>query len=253
MLTCLVLDDEQYAVDLLKDYIQETPFLELVAATTQVMEAMNLLRQRPVDILFLDLHMPTLTGFQFLEVARPQTHVILTTAYTQHAVQSYDYNVSDYLVKPISYDRFLKAVTKILNQVSESLPVSTAPGAPVEDFIFVKTEHKGKIQKISLQDIRYIEGLKNYVSIYTKQSDRPIVTYVGIGDMEARLPGHLFARVHRSYIVSISEVEAVDGNEIILRKPPRIPTGGKYKDQLMKLFESKVVVGNVRKSTASEE
>ncbi|WP_266364721.1 LytR/AlgR family response regulator transcription factor [Tellurirhabdus rosea] len=247
MLNCLVLDDEPHCVRLLEDYIAETPFLNLVLATTDAVEALTFLKREEVDVLFLDVNMPTLTGFQFLNVASPACHVIITTAYTQHAVESYNYDVSDYLVKPISYERFLKSVTKVLNKVAEAAQGPAEQAA--SDFIFVKTEHKGKFQKINLEDIRYIEGLLNYVSIYTRQSDKPVITYVGIGEMEAKLPKHLFVRVHRSYIVSISDIEAIDGNEVILKRPPRIPTGEKYKEALLKDFSSAMIVTPKKKKS----
>jgi DNA-binding LytR/AlgR family response regulator len=204
------------------------------------MEAPEIIKTQKVDLLFLDIHMPKITGLQFLKLYEGNPKVILTTAYPQFALESYEFpNVVDYLLKPIAYDRFLKATEKVLNMTNnESL--KNHANMPQEEFIFVKTEHKGKIQKVNFADIVYIEGMKNYVTICTVKGER-IVTYIGIGDLEESLPMKLFLRVHRSYIVSVKNIEALDGNEIIMKNAPRIPTAGKYKEDFLTAFQKSIV------------
>ncbi|MFD2570674.1 LytR/AlgR family response regulator transcription factor [Spirosoma soli] len=237
MLTCYILDDERAAVEVLKRYVSDTPELILGGFSTHVLEAAQSLKERPVDLLFLDIEMPKLSGPQFMELYAQQTGVIFTTAYSDYALEGYERGVIDYLMKPITYSRFLKAVEKAQKQLSviqvEPIPVSTPSN---DDFIFVKTEHKGKFRKINLNDIVYVEGLKNYVSINTKQREQ-IVIYIGITELEAKLPSNRFVRVHRSYIIALDAVLSIDGNEIYLKDAPRIPTAGSYKDDLFRRLE----------------
>ncbi|RYC68441.1 MULTISPECIES: LytR/AlgR family response regulator transcription factor [Spirosoma] len=242
MITCLILDDERAAINILTRYVNDTPYLKLVASTTDVFEAADVLKKESIDLLFLDIQMPKLTGIQFLQLHNVTCKVILTTAYSEYALEGYEFNVVDYLLKPIPYQRFLKATEKVFNQLSqpEKLPASPAETTPEVDFILVKTEHKGKFRKIELTDIVYIEGLKNYVSIYTTKRER-IVTYIGMGELEERLPARLFSRVHRSYIVATNMITALDGNEILLKDAPRIPTSGKFKEDLLLKFSKQFI------------
>ncbi|MDJ1466742.1 LytTR family DNA-binding domain-containing protein [Cytophagaceae bacterium DM2B3-1] len=233
MINCLILDDEQAAINVLTKYIEETPYLKLVDGTTSVSKAIEMLSQQSIDLIFLDIQMPLLNGLQFIDLYGHQVKVVLTTAYSEYALEGYDRNVIDYLLKPIPFNRFLKAAEKALNYFNRNNSVLTTQASqPDMDFILVKTEHKGKLRKINFNEIVYVEGLKNYVSIYTTQQER-IVTYSGISDLEERLPSHLFARVHRSYIVTIRMITAIDGNEVLLKDAPRIPISGKFKDDLL--------------------
>jgi two-component system, LytTR family, response regulator len=250
MIRCFILDDEPPAVNLLTQYINETPFLTLVGSSNDSVAALEQIRSAKLDILFIDIQMPKLTGFEVLEILKTSApSVIMTTAYPEYAVSSYEFQVSDYLLKPIRYDRFLKAVTKIFN----SFPAAQSPAAieqtnsQKDDFILVKTEHRGKFKKIAHDDIRFIEGLQNYIGIHLKSQDKPIITYVRIGEIDASLPADKFIRVHKSYIIAYNEIESIDGNEIYLQAPPRIPTAGVYKDNLMEKFKSKIILGNQKK------
>jgi two-component system, LytTR family, response regulator len=238
MINCIVVDDEKHAIAILSKFIQDTPYLFLVATTTDVLEVPELIKKHNAELLFLDIHMPKITGLQFLKIYEGKIKVILTTAYPQYAIDGYEFSaVIDYLLKPVSYDRFLKSTEKALNLANKESITSKNEDY---DFIFVKTEHKGKIQKINFNDIVYIEGLKNYVTICTAKGER-IVTYMGIGDIEESLPSQLFIRVHRSYIVAISCIEAMDGNEIIMKNAPRIPTAGKFKDNFIETFQKNII------------
>ncbi|MDZ7897167.1 MAG: LytTR family DNA-binding domain-containing protein [Arcicella sp.] len=222
--------------------VGDTAYLNLCDSTTDIMEVPAMIKTHKADLLFLDIHMPKLTGLDFLKLhADENIKVILTTAYPQFALESYEFqNVIDYLMKPVSYERFLKATDKVLNIINHQKEGKHGNSSEQQNFIFVKTEHKGKIQKINFSDIAYIEGMKNYVTICTTKGDR-IITYIGIGEIEESLPMTEFLRVHRSYIVAINAIEALDGNEVIMRNAPRIPTAGKYKDDFLAAFQKKIV------------
>lgn len=240
MISCFVLDDEQAAINVLTKYIADTPYLQLAGSTTSAPQAIELLRQNPADLLFVDIQMPLLTGLQFVELYAKNMQVIFTTAYSEFALNGFEHNALDYLLKPIPFDRFLKATEKALNYFNRQ-PIASLDNAPVaDDFILVKTEHKGKLRKVNFNEIVYIEGLKNYVSIFTNKHEQ-IVTYSGIGELEERLPARQFARVHRSYIVAISMINAIDGNELFMKDAPRIPTSGRYKEDLLTLLQKSIL------------
>ncbi|MGF1924697.1 MAG: LytR/AlgR family response regulator transcription factor [Bacteroidia bacterium] len=245
ILKCIAVDDEPLALDIIEDYISKVPFLELVKRTENAIEALQLVQAGGIDLVFLDIQMPDLTGIQFLKIASGKSNYILTTAYSQYALESYDLNVSDYLLKPIAFDRFYKAVEKVRNQMQKeevSVPVVAEPlqnatssvASTVQDFIFVKTEHK--IQKIQLDDILYIEGLKDYISIFTK-SER-VITLQNMKKMEETLPKGEFIRVHKSYIVSLDKVESIERSRISISGKV-IPIGDTYRDEFFKLIDGK--------------
>lgn len=246
ILKCIAVDDEPLALDIIEDYVSKVPFLELVKRTENAIEALQLVQAGGIDLVFLDVQMPDLTGIQFLKIANNKASYILTTAYSQYALESYDLNVSDYLLKPIAFDRFYKAVEKVHNQYknnTETIAV-TAPVAvvtpvpaaiqPVQDFIFVKTEHK--IQKIELNDILYIEGLKDYISIFTK-SER-VITLQNMKKMEETLPSAQFIRVHKSYIIALDKIESIERSRIAICGKI-IPIGDTYRDEFFKRIENK--------------
>lgn len=241
MIRCLVVDDEPLALDILEDYISKVPFLKLVKTTTSAIEALQLVQQDQIDLVFLDIQMPELTGIQFLKIINGKCQVILTTAYPQYALEGYELNVVDYLLKPIPFDRFYKAVQKVQLQNHVPAPVPEPVAAPVvvnsaPEFIFVKTEHK--IQKIYLDDILYIEGLKDYISIFTP-SER-VITLQNMKKMEEVLPSGRFIRVHKSYIVSLDKIESIERSRISICDKV-IPIGDTYRDQFFKLIETKNV------------
>lgn len=245
-LKCIAVDDEPLALDIIEDYISKVPFLELVKRTENAIEALQLVQAGGIDLVFLDIQMPDLTGIQFLKIATGKSNYILTTAYSQYALESYDLNVSDYLLKPIAFDRFYKAVEKVHNQVKNTEAVITVPAPsvvapapvaaahPVQDFIFVKTEHK--IQKIELADILYIEGLKDYISIFTK-TER-VITLQNMKKMEETLPPSQFIRVHKSYIISLDKIESIERSRISI-SGKIIPIGDTYRDEFFRRIENK--------------
>lgn len=243
-LKCIAVDDEPLALDIIEDYVSKVPFLELVKRTENAIEALQLVQAGGIDLVFLDIQMPDLTGIQFLKIANNKAKYILTTAYSQYALESYDLNVSDYLLKPIAFDRFYKAVEKVHNQhkvveapspVPTPLPVVSAPAPQqVQDFIFVKTEHK--IQKIELDDILYIEGLKDYISIFT-HSER-VITLQNMKRMDETLPRSQFIRVHKSYIIALDKIESIERSRITICSKV-IPIGDTYRDEFFKRIETK--------------
>jgi DNA-binding LytR/AlgR family response regulator len=236
MIRCLVVDDEPLALDILEDYISKVPFLTLIKTTTSAIEGLSLVQSDAVDLVFLDVQMPELTGIQFLKIINGKCDVILTTAYSQYALDGYDLDVVDYLLKPIAFDRFYKAAQKVLQSHSNghAAPLEPAPASNSHDFIFVKTEHK--IQKIYLDDILYIEGLKDYISIFTK-TER-IITLQNMKKMEESLPAKAFIRVHKSYIVAIGKIESIERSRIQIGEKI-IPIGDTYREYFFKQIEDK--------------
>lgn len=241
MIRCLAVDDEPLALDVIANYVQKVPSLTLVKTTTDPLEALSLIQQGEVDLLFLDIQMPTLTGIQFLRVMNGRCKVILTTAYSEFALEGYEYDVIDYLLKPISFERFLKSVSKLSSRNEKIIEVEKptnneaitvkVENNPTLDFIFVKTEYK--IQKLNLSDILYIEGLKDYVSIYTK-SER-ILTLQTMKKTEEMLPSNRFVRVHKSYIVSLEKIDSIERQRIFIGKNV-IPVGDSYQKDFMRLI-----------------
>jgi len=247
MIRCLVVDDEPLALHIIEDYISKIPFLTLVKATTNPIEALTVVQGGGVDLVYLDVQMPELTGIQFLKISNGKAKVILTTAYPQYALEGYELDVIDYLLKPIAFDRFFKSAQKAqgIIQPSAAAPVveTVVAAAPVQqqddfshDFIFVKTEHK--IQKVYLHDILYIEGLKDYISIFT--TAERIITLQNMKKMEDALPERHFVRVHKSYIVALNKIDSIERSRIFIGDKV-IPVGDTYRDQFFKMIEGRNV------------
>ncbi|WP_295800164.1 LytTR family DNA-binding domain-containing protein [Mucilaginibacter sp.] len=244
MIRCLIVDDEPLALHILEDYISKIPFLKLVKATTNPIEALTLVQEKLVDLVFLDVQMPELTGIQFLRIANGKAKVILTTAYPQYALEGYELDVIDYLLKPIAFDRFFKSVQKAQGVLQPAAaPIQPEPVQHqiqqqqndfLSDFIFVKTEHK--IQKVYLNDILFIEGLKDYISIFTP--GERIITLQNMKKMEDALPEKNFIRVHKSYIVSINKIDSIERSRIFIGDKV-IPVGDTYREEFFKIIDGK--------------
>lgn len=237
MVRCIAVDDEPLALDIIADYVAKVPELILVSSTTNAIEALTMVQNGEVDLAFLDVQMPELTGIQFLKIINGKCDVILTTAYPQYALDGYDLNVVDYLLKPIAFDRFYRSVQKVLgNRPQQSVQPSVSSPLPSDavDFIFVKTEHK--IQRVDLDDILYIEGLKDYISIYTASGR--IVTLQNMKKMEEILPPNRFVRVHRSYIVALDKIASIERGRIFIEDKV-IPVGDTYRDAFYKYIGDK--------------
>lgn len=243
---CLAVDDEPLALDILAKYITQLPSLTLIGTCTDALEALSLIQQGKVDLVFVDIQMPSLTGIQFLRVVNGKCKAILTTAYSEYAMEGYELDVIDYLLKPISFERFLKAIQKANSRLENNSVVNNPipePPKPIEnktsvieqqlDFIFVKTEYK--IIKLSLSSILYIEGLKDYVSIYT--TEERILTLQTMKKMEELLPSNRFVRVHKSYIVSLEKINSIERQRIFIGRNT-IPIGESYYKDFIRLIGS---------------
>ncbi len=230
-LTCIIVEDEPLARNLLTQYVLKTPSLTLLQAFSNPLEAMNFLRKNPTDILFLDIQMPEITGITLLKILQKKPIVILTTAYSDYAIEGYELDVTDYLLKPITFERFLKAVekatqrlgeTKNNNELTISKPNYTegvqseegreaiSQNPPIQPFIFVKDGTK--LVKVRLNDILYVEGLKDYVTIHTKQ--KKIVTLQRIKVLETQLPENQFIRIHNSYLIALEAIDVVHKEKV---------------------------------------
>lgn len=222
---CIIVDDEPLAREILESYIEKVPFLKLIASCKNAFEALDKIQQEKPDLIFLDIQMPDLNGIQFYESLVYKPLVIFTTAYSDYAVSGFELDATDYLVKPFSFDRFMKAVNKArMNQKNEA-PEET--GNFRRKFMFVKDGVK--IVRVPYNDVLYFEGMKDYVKIVMK--DKFILTLISMQHMADKLPNDLFVRVHRSYIVSISKIEKVEKNRVVIADK-WIPVGNSYKDLL---------------------
>ncbi|HEY1023297.1 MAG TPA: LytTR family DNA-binding domain-containing protein [Flavisolibacter sp.] len=240
MINCLIVDDEQHAIDILKHYIDQTPYLHLSASTTNPVEALRLLNEHNIDLIFLDIQMPELSGIDFIKAIQGSAKVILTTAYSEFALESYELGVVDYLLKPIRFARFLQAVQKVSAAAESTTSHATVSEAPEDDYIFVKTESKGKLLKINLADIDYIEGMKNYVAIHCAQ--KKTLVYTSMKELEERLPQKSFLRVHKSFIIPVAKITGIEGNLLRLKDvKEEILIGESYKADLMEIIRNKMI------------
>jgi two-component system, LytTR family, response regulator len=238
MIRCLVVDDEQHAIDIIAHYIGQTSYLELVSSTTNPVAALQTVITQNIDLVFLDVQMPELSGIDFVKAINGKAKVILTTAYSEFAIEGFDLDVVDYLLKPIRFARFLTAVQKAVKEVAEKMPETDS--AADEDYIFVKTESKGKLLKINLADIEYIEGMKNYVAIY--RSGQKTLVYTNLKDLVNHLPARQFIRVHKSFIIPINRITGIEGNQILLKNvTAEILIGENYKADLMEIIKHKMI------------
>ena len=236
-LTCAIIDDEPLAVSLLENYVLKTSFLELRGTYNSAVNALPALREEPVDLLFLDIQMPELSGLEFSQVLDPRIRVIFTTAFDQYAVDSYRVNALDYLLKPISYADFLASVNKAVAWF-ELLLKSSASDAPV-DRIFVRSEYR--LLQIELSRVLYIEGLKDYVKIYLEGEERPVLSLMSMKKLEEMLPADRFVRVHRSFIVHADKIKVIERNRIVFGKE-YIPISENYKPHFLEVLERRAIL-----------
>jgi len=231
---CIIVDDEPLALEILSDYVSKTSSIELVATYTNPIEAFSSIDRDNIELIFLDVQMPELTGIQFMKLLGNKAKVILTTAYSEYALDGYEHNIVDYLLKPISFERFQKAVQK-LNEIgiTNNDLLGNKENANL-DYIFIKIEHK--IIRIDLDDILYIEGLKDYISIYTTKERH--LTLMNMKKVEEMLPGNRFLRVHKSYIISLEKIRSIEKNRIYISETG-IPIGDTYKDEFYIRLEGK--------------
>jgi len=231
VIKCIIVEDEILAQQVIKSHLEKIDSFQLVGTCGNTTEAAALLKQQEVDIIFLDIQLPGTTGLNFLRTLQDPPLVVLTTAYAEYAIESYEFNVIDYLLKPISFDRFNKAVQKIMDGRLYPLDMKEdeVPG-PQRDHIFIKSN--SKFFKVNFNEIVYVQSMKDYLKIHTL--DYNLVTHQTMADMEKILPPRQFIRVHKSYLVSIAFIKSIYGNAVEVDKVT-IPIGNSYKDAVMGL------------------
>ncbi|SEU08492.1 LytR/AlgR family response regulator transcription factor [Hymenobacter actinosclerus] len=220
---CLLVDDKPLALDILTDYVAKVPFLQLAGSSENPLEALNWVGERRVDLIFLDIQMPQLTGLQFLQALDRRAQVVLTTAYAEYALAGFEHDVIDYLLKPIPFERFYQAAQKAQRRLRP------APADPARPHLFVKTEHR--MQRINLAEVLYLEGLQNYVLIHT--TTEKVIARQTLNSLEASLPAADFVRVHKSFIVALAHIHTVERSRIFMQtgadNSPVIPVGDTYR------------------------
>jgi DNA-binding LytR/AlgR family response regulator len=237
-LRCIAIDDEPPALAQMEDYISRVPYLQLLKLCENAFEAIELLKKQEIDLMFLDIEMEGLTGIQLLNVLKKRPKVVLTTAYSQYALKAFDLDVADYLLKPISFERFLQSVEKVYDvlqpaniQVTEN---QNLPENNARNYIFVKTEYR--MQRVDFTDILYIEGMKEYLVIYTTKGK--ILTLQSFKRMEDMLPVSNFVRVHKSYMVALDKIVNIEHNRIKINDK-LIPIGESYSKQFYQLLANR--------------
>ena len=240
-LTCIAVDDEPLALGLVCAFIEKTPFLKLTGRFSSAVEALQHLLQHPVDVIFLDIQMPDLTGLELARVLERSnrgahaTRIIFTTAFDQFALDGFRVDALDYLLKPFNYEEFLRAASKARNyfelvQRTDSAPVAIAPVPPAEaadDYLFLKVEYQ--LVRVAYSDILYMEGLKDYVKVYRQSDPKPLLSLTSLKSLEEKLPSRQFMRVHRSFIVALDRINAITRNSVQIG-PTTIPVSDQYKD-----------------------
>ncbi|WP_299157753.1 LytTR family DNA-binding domain-containing protein [uncultured Tenacibaculum sp.] len=232
ILSCILIDDEPLALDLLEGYIKSIPFLKLIAKCNSAIAAIEILETTTVDLIFTDIQMPNLSGMEFSKMIMNQkTKVIFTTAFEEFALESYKVNAIDYLVKPISYSEFFSAA----NKAKQHLGNSISKIVPIDDYIFIKSDYK--LIKIDLKDLIYVEGLKDYLKFYTVNSEKPYLTLKSMKSLEEELSKKHFMRVHRSFLVNLKKITTIERNRIVFGDK-YIPVSEKYKEGFQKFIDS---------------
>jgi DNA-binding LytR/AlgR family response regulator len=232
VINCLVVDDEPIAREGILEYIRQIDYLNPVAQCKSAAEAASLLQKNKIDLLFIDIQMPKLSGIEFVKALANPPLIIFTTAYSEYALEGFELDVVDYLLKPISFSRFLKSVDKAqsyLNARNKEVSIT-------QDFFFIKCN--GKIEKIIMADVIYIEAMSNYVIIHTRQ--KKYITYLTFSGIEEQLPAHLFVRIHKSYLVAISAIQTIDGSEVIT-STLRLPLSKNYRNEVMNRIEPRYI------------
>ncbi|MFC5045618.1 LytR/AlgR family response regulator transcription factor [Aquimarina hainanensis] len=236
---CVIIDDEPLAIDVIESYLEQIGGVQIVAKCTNPLEAITILNKQQVDLVFLDIEMPNLTGIDLVKTIENIPAFIFTTAYPQYALDGFNLNAVDYLVKPIPFQRFLKAISRAkekyeLHQkaISDTTIVQSVQAEEgYTNFIFVKSEYENI--KINVDDIQYMQGLKDYIKIYIKGTDKPILTLLSFKEILHKLPDHKFIRIHRSYIVNIDKIKALQKTKVLV-DTIRIPIGETYKNNVLK-------------------
>ncbi len=226
--TCIIIEDEPLALEKTKAFVNKVPFLTLSATFDNALNGLTFLNNNKVDVLFLDINMDELSGIELLESSKIHSQVIITTAYQQYALKGYELQITDYLLKPFTFNRFLQAVNKAQENLSQRNSDKQL------DFIFIKTENR--LEKITINDILYIEGMRDYVRIHT--ANKKIMTLQSFNELEQLLPTHLVCRVHKSYMVALNKIESIERSRIKIGDQ-LIPVSETYKDAFLQLINSR--------------
>jgi DNA-binding LytR/AlgR family response regulator len=234
MIKVLAIDDEPLALQQLVAYIGKVPFLQLAGQCQSALEAMDLLNREPVDAIFCDIHMPDLSGMDFVKSLTVPPLVVFTTAYSEYAIEGFKVDAVDYLLKPFGLQDFMRAA----NRLKERLEIKgkTLEAVETGDDIFVKTDYR--VVKVAIQDIRYVEGMSEYLKLHLESQPKPIVTLLAMKALEERLPQN-FMRIHRSYIVNLDKIKEVNKNRVILDADTYLPIGDSYKEAFNRYIETK--------------
>jgi DNA-binding LytR/AlgR family response regulator len=235
-MNCLIVEDEPLAQEVLEEFIRTVPYLSLVGKCSSAFEALDKIRNNKVDLIFLDIRMPHVTGIDFINSLEHKPMFIFTTAFSEYALEGFNLNAVDYLVKPIPFDRFLRAANKAYELYNLRLGLGEKPAEKTEErteqFILVKADYQ--TQRIELSQVKYIEGLKDYIKIYLT-TGKPVVTLNSLRNMAEKLPPEEFVRVHKSYIVSIRKIDSISRNRIVMGDK-WIPIGDNFKDDFYALL-----------------
>jgi len=220
IIRCIIVDDEPPAIRLVENYVNKISFLELVSTTTSSLKALQIIENNAIDLVFLDVQMPNLTGIQLSKIIRNKVKIIFTTAYPQFALESYDLNATDYLLKPFEFERFYEAVLKVKN-------TKGSINEDQKEYVFIKTDRKNNFEKVLINDILYIEGLKNYVAVHLKNNR--IITYNTLKNMQEYLPQSDFIKIHKSYIISLRHIEKTSSISVFINDK-ELPLGKTFKN-----------------------
>jgi len=235
MYKCFIIDDESHAIETLKKYAIDCGQLEIAGTSQNPIEAIKYINEhKDIDITFLDVDMPELSGLDVADMIRENTSIIFTTGHIAHAAKGFELNISDFLLKPISFEKFLKSVTKVIGR----LPAKESQVNKNDSYFFVNPGIKGKMLKINFNDVEYIEGLNNYIVIHTPQNNH--IIYLTMKEIEAGLPIDIFIRIHKSYIINIEKVTLMEGNKIMIEKVV-LPIGSSFKEKLLKKINSNII------------
>jgi len=231
----LAIDDEPFALKQIGTYIKKTPFLATVALCRNAFEAMEFLKQGGVDLMFVDISMPDLSGVDLVKSLQVKPYVVFTTAYSEYAIEGFRVDATDYLLKPIGYSDFLKAANKV-RSIIELKSQKAENSVPAQDHIFVKSDYK--LIRVEMSDIEYIESMHEYIKIH-RAGEKPLMTLMSLTSFESQLPSETFIRVHRSFIVNKDKIKVIDKNRIVFNNNVYIPVGDQYKDKFQKFLSGK--------------
>ena len=238
-ISCIIVDDEPLALDLLERYVRKTPFLNYICKCNNAIEALEIIDTQTVDLIFLDIQMPELTGIEFSRVIRRETKIIFTTAFNQYAIDGFKVNALDYLLKPFNYEEFMRAANKA-KEWYELINVQKTSNPLIDNnFIFVKSDYKQI--KIHLFNVLYFEGLKDYVKIWLKDQTKPILSIISLKSLAEKLPPSNFMRIHRSFIVALDKIQSVERSQVIMVNNTHITVAEQYREKFRDFLAGKSI------------